>query len=103
MFRNLLSYLFAKFLFYRPAEFLFHPVSYTHLDVYKRQVLVGAVTLAAYMLGEYVLSDPDTADGVACTMSFATLVFCELNRAFAVRSEHHSIFKIGIFLSLIHI
>ena len=43
-------------------------------------VLVGAVTLAAYMLGEYVLSDPDTADGVACTMSFATLVFCELTR-----------------------
>ena len=30
-------------------------------------------------------------------MSFATLVFCELTRAFAVRSEHHSIFKIGIF------
>ena len=60
-------------------------------------VLVGAVTLAAYMLGEYVLSDPDTADGVACTMSFATLVFCELTRAFAVRSEHRSIFKIGIF------
>ena len=60
-------------------------------------VLVGAVTLGAYTLGEYVLSDPTTADGVACTMSFATLVFCELTRAFAVRSEHHSIFKIGIF------
>ena len=60
-------------------------------------VLVGAATLTAYMLGEYVLSDPDTADGVACTMSFATLVFCELTRAFAVRSEHHSIFKIGVF------
>lgn len=60
-------------------------------------VLVGAVTLAAYMLGEYVLSDPDTADGVACTMSFATLVFCEMTRAFAVRSEHQSIFKIGLF------
>ena len=60
-------------------------------------VLVGAVTLISYMLGEYVLSDPDTADRVACTMSFATLVFCELTRAFAVRSEHHSIFKIGVF------
>lgn len=60
-------------------------------------VLVGIVTLAAYTLGEYVLSDPETADGVACTMSFATLVFCELTRAFAVRSERHSIFKIGIF------
>ena len=60
-------------------------------------VLVGAVTLLAYALGEYVLSDPTAADQVACTMSFATLVFCELTRAFAVRSEHHSIFKIGIF------
>lgn len=60
-------------------------------------ILVGAVTLTAYALGEYVLSDPSTADGVACTMSFATLVFCELTRAFAVRSERHSIFKIGVF------
>ena len=60
-------------------------------------VLVGAVTLCAYMLGEYVLSDPDTADGIACTMSFATLVFCELTRAFAVRSEKRSIFQIGVF------
>ena len=60
-------------------------------------ILVGAVTLLAYALGEYVLSDPNEADQVACTMSFATLVFCELTRAFAVRSEHHSIFKIGIF------
>ena len=60
-------------------------------------ILVGAVTLLAYTLGEYVLSDPNEADQVACTMSFATLVFCELTRAFAVRSEHHSIFKIGIF------
>ena len=24
--------------------FTFHPVSYTHLDVYKRQILIGAVT-----------------------------------------------------------
>lgn len=60
-------------------------------------VLVGVVTLTAYALGEYVLSDPATADGVACIMSFATLVFCELTRAFAVRSEHHSVFKIGLF------
>ena len=60
-------------------------------------VLVGVVTLLAYVLGEYVLSDPAEADRVACTMSFATLVFCELTRAFAVRSEHHSIFKIGLF------
>jgi len=60
-------------------------------------VLVGAITLAAYWLGEYVLSDPATADGIANTMAFATLVFGELTRAFAVRSDHRSIFDIGVF------
>ena len=60
-------------------------------------VLVGAITLIAYALGEYVLSDAEAADGVANTMAFATLVFCELTRAFAVRSERSSIFKIGVF------
>ena len=60
-------------------------------------VLVGLITLAAYLLGEYVLSDPSVADGTANTMAFATLVFCELTRAFAVRSEDESIFKIGFF------
>lgn len=60
-------------------------------------ILVGAITLAAYWLGEYVLSDPNIADGTANTMAFATLVFGELTRAFAVRSEKRSIFKIGIF------
>ena len=60
-------------------------------------VLVGLITLAAYLLGEYVLSDPSVADGTANTMAFATLVFCELTRAFAVRSENESIFKIGFF------
>ena len=59
-------------------------------------VLVGLITLAAYVLGEYVLSDPALADGTANTMAFATLVFCELTRAFAVRSERLSIFQIGI-------
>lgn len=60
-------------------------------------ILVGAITLGAYWLGEYVLSDPNKADGVANTMAFATLVFGELTRAFAVRSEDRSIFKIGLF------
>lgn len=59
-------------------------------------VLVSIVTLAAYVLGEYVLSDPLLADGTANTMAFATLVFCELTRAFAVRSEHLSVFQIGL-------
>lgn len=60
-------------------------------------VLVGVITLAAYWLGEYVLSNPNIADGTANTMAFATLVFGELTRAFAVRSEKRSIFSIGVF------
>lgn len=60
-------------------------------------VLVGVITLGAYWLGEYVLSDPTMADGTANTMAFATLVFGELTRAFAVRSEKRSIFQIGLF------
>lgn len=59
--------------------------------------LIGFITLLAYYLGEYVLSDPLVADATACTMSFATMVFCELTRAFALRSERHSIFRIGVF------
>lgn len=60
-------------------------------------VLVGVITLAAYWLGEYVLSNPNIADGTANAMAFATLVFGELTRAFAVRSETRSIFSIGVF------
>lgn len=60
-------------------------------------MLVGLITLVAYWLGEYVLSDPAMADGTANTMAFATLVFGELTRAFAVRSENRSIFSIGVF------
>ena len=64
-------------------------------------VLVGGITLLAYVLGEYVLykdvTDQVMRDGYANTMAFATLVFCELTRAFAVRSEKQSIFQIGLF------
>ena len=60
-------------------------------------VLVGAITLIAYYLGEYVMGDRNQADANACTMAFATLVLCELTRAFAVRSDKRSIFSIGVF------
>jgi Ca2+-transporting ATPase len=59
-------------------------------------VMVGLLTLAAYYLGEYVLSDPNKADGIANTMAFATLTMCQLFHAFDVRSEHHSLLHIGI-------
>ncbi len=59
-------------------------------------LLVGGVTLGAYFLGEYILSDPDEADAAANTMAFATLTLCQLLHAFDVRSETQSVFEIGI-------
>lgn len=59
--------------------------------------MVGILTLAAYFLGEYVLSDPSTASGTANTMAFATLTMCQLFHAFDVRSERASLFHIGVF------
>ncbi len=58
--------------------------------------MVGLLTLIAYFLGEYVLSDPGEAYQAANTMAFATLTFCQLFHAFDVRSEDHSLFHIGI-------
>ena len=60
-------------------------------------VMVGALTLAAYWLGEYVLGDPAVADATANTMAFATLTLSQLFHAFDVRSEDHSLFHIGVF------
>ena len=59
--------------------------------------MVGLITLAAYWLGEYVLSDPNAADATANTMAFATLTLCQLFHAYDVRSEHQSIVTIGLF------
>lgn len=59
--------------------------------------LVGALTLLAYFLGEYVLGDPSRADATANTMAFATLTFCQLFHAFDVRSARQSIFSLGLF------
>ena len=62
--------------------------------------MVGLLTLTAYFLGEYVLSDPLTASATANTMAFATLTFCQLFHAFDVRSETESLFHIGLFSNL---
>ena len=59
--------------------------------------MVGGLTLAAYFLGEYILSDPGEAYAAANTMSFATLTLCQLFHAFDVRSERTSLFRIGVF------
>ncbi len=60
-------------------------------------LMVGALTLTAYFLGEYVLSDPGEAYAAANTMAFATLTLCQLFHAFDVRSERTSLFRLGIF------
>lgn len=60
-------------------------------------VMVGVLTLCAYFMGEYVLSDPGMSSATANTMAFATLTLCQLFHAFDVRSEEHSLFQIGVF------
>ena len=58
--------------------------------------MVGLLTIAAYFLGEYVLSDPGEAYQAANTMAFATLTLCQLFHAYDVRSESRSLFHIGV-------
>ena len=58
--------------------------------------MVGLLTLAAYFLGEYVLSDPGETYAAANTMAFGTLTLCQLFHAFDVRSEEGSLFHIGL-------
>lgn len=60
-------------------------------------VMVGGLTLTAYLLGEYAFSAPATADATANTMAFATLTLSQLFHAFDVRSEGRSLFQIGLF------
>ena len=59
--------------------------------------MVGVLTLAAYVLGEYVLSDPGETYAAANTMAFATLTLSQLFHAFDVRSERASLLHIGLF------
>ncbi|MCI9264828.1 MAG: calcium-translocating P-type ATPase, PMCA-type [Oscillospiraceae bacterium] len=67
------------------------------LRLFWQGAMVGLLTLAAYFLGEYVLSGPGEASQAANTMAFATLTLCQLFHAFDVRSEEHSLFHIGVF------
>ena len=80
----------------RPAEEnLFSPAFSLRLTL--QGAMVGLLTLGAYFLGEYVLSDPGEAYQAANTMAFATLTLCQLFHAFDVRSEAQSLFHIGVF------
>ena len=57
-------------------------------------VMVGALTLAAYVLGAWVLPGCSLAAGN--TMAFATLTLCQLFHAFDVRSEEASLLRLGV-------
>ena len=59
--------------------------------------MVGALTLAAYLLGGWVLPAQGSPMAAANTMAFATLTLSQLFHAFDVRSEGASLFHIGVF------
>jgi Ca2+-transporting ATPase len=61
--------------------------------------LVQAVVMTAAVLSSYSIALTRYAGNLeaAQTVSFATLVFSELLRAYTARSERYSIFKIGFF------
>ncbi len=60
-------------------------------------VMVGFLALTAFFLGEFFLSEPGLGHATANTMAFATLTLSQLFHAFDVRSEHASLFRIGVF------
>ena len=64
-----------------------------------QSVLITAASLGAFLIGLYLF--PGEIDALkithAQTLSFATLVFSELLRAFTARSERISLFNLGLF------
>lgn len=58
-----------------------------------RGILIGAGTLIAYIMGYYFSNG---SMETARTMAFTTLVFSQLFHVFDCRSEHYSIFEIGV-------
>jgi len=64
------------------------------LGISVQTVSKTAVSLTAYLIG--LNTHPENPE-LAETMTFVTLSFSELLRAFTARSEYYSIFKIGVF------
>ena len=60
-------------------------------------IMVGGLTLTAYLLGGWVLGGPADPWGTANTMAFATLTLSQLFHAYNARSERESIFALGVF------
>jgi Ca2+-transporting ATPase len=64
------------------------------LGIILQTLAIAGVTLGAYLVGLH--SHPEQPE-FAETMSFATLSFSELLRAFTARSERYPLFRIGVF------
>ena len=62
--------------------------------------MVGLLTLTAYFLGEYVLSDPGEAHAAANTMAFATLTLCQLHIGVFSNAAMNRAFLIGLVMQL---
>ena len=60
-------------------------------------LMVGGLTLGAYLLGLFHLGAPGMEGAAANTMAFATLTLSQLFHAFDVRSERTSLFRLGVF------
>lgn len=67
----------------------------------KWQIAIQSIFMTAAVLGAFVFELNTSSDLIkARTFAFATLIFSELLRAFASRSETHSVFSIGIFSNM---
>ena len=63
------------------------PVSYTHLDVYKRQVITQGVFVAAMTIAAYWIGADLSGHQTGQTMAFCVLAFSQMLRAFNQRSN----------------
>lgn len=73
----------------RSGTSLFH--GRTGLDILVQGALQTGLVMAAFCIGNYVLSDGVSNHSVAMTMAFVTLCFIQLFHAYNMRSQNNSI------------
>jgi len=68
------------------------------LMILVQSLAIFSAVFVSFLIGlkVFFVNDPHPLDG-ARTMAFATLILAELFRAYSARSEHVSVFKLGIF------
>ena len=77
------------------------PVSYTHLDVYKRQLVVGLVLLVALPLVVVFVTRRVVTRPLGELQNFCTEI--ERSKNFTIQPPRHGEDEVGQTLSLIHI